>query len=60
MGNRQDELETCMQSQSFDLIGMTETWWDSSCDWNVGIKGYTLFKRDRPERPGGGGVLCVR
>lgn len=38
MGNKQDELKTCMQSQGFDLIAITETWWDSSCDWNVVIK----------------------
>lgn len=37
-GNKQDELKTCMQSQGFDLIVVTETWWDSSCDWNVGMK----------------------
>lgn len=22
-----------MQLQSYDLIGIMEAWWDSSCDW---------------------------
>lgn len=45
MGNKQDELKMCMQSQGFDLTVVTETWWDCSCDCNVGMKGYALFKR---------------
>lgn len=60
MGSKQDELQTCIQSQGFDLIVVTEMWWNSSCDWNVGIRDYTLFRRDRPGRQGGGIVLCVR
>jgi len=28
MGNKQEELEICVQSQSHDLIAITETWWD--------------------------------
>lgn len=31
MGNRQEESEVCVQLQGYDLTGITETWWDSSC-----------------------------
>lgn len=48
-GNKQDELKTCVRSQGFDLTAVTETWWDSSYDWNIGMKGYTLFRRDSPD-----------
>ncbi|GAB0209788.1 hypothetical protein GRJ2_003444500 [Grus japonensis] len=37
-----------------DLIGITETWWDSSYDWSVGMEGYRLFRKDRQGRRGGG------
>jgi len=57
MGNRQEELEICVQSQGHDPIAITETSWDSSHDWNDVIDGYALFRKDRPARQGGGVAL---
>ena len=50
MGNKQEELEMCTCLQGHDLIGITEMWWDGSYDWNVGMEGYRLFRKDRQER----------
>ena len=34
--------------QSFPkIIIITETWWDGSYDWSVGMEGYRLFRKDR-------------
>ncbi|GAB0209401.1 hypothetical protein GRJ2_003405800 [Grus japonensis] len=52
-------LETCVCLQGYDLIGITETWWDSSCDWSVGMEGYRLFRKDRQGRQGGGVALYI-
>ncbi|GAB0208991.1 hypothetical protein GRJ2_003364800 [Grus japonensis] len=60
MGNKQEELEVCVRLQGQDLIAITETWWDSSNDWNAVMDGYILFRKDRPARQGGGVVLYVR
>ena len=60
MGNKQEELEICVRSQGHDLIAITETWWDSSHDWNVVMEGYVLFRKDRLARRGGGVALYVR
>jgi len=60
MGNKQEELEICGRSQGHNLIKVTETWWDSSYDWHAVIDGYTLFRKDRPTRRGGGVALYVR
>ncbi|GAB0197130.1 hypothetical protein GRJ2_002178300 [Grus japonensis] len=59
MGNKQEELETCVCLQGYDLIGITEMWWDSSYDWSVGMEGYRLFRKDRQGRRGGGVALYV-
>ncbi|GAB0209149.1 rapamycin-insensitive companion of mTOR-like [Grus japonensis] len=59
-GNKQEELEICVQSQSHELVAITETWWDSSHDWNAVMDGYVLFRKDRPARRGGGVALYVR
>ena len=45
--------------QGYDLIGITETWWDGSYDWSVGMEGYSLFRKDRQGRQGGGIALYV-
>ncbi|PKU42357.1 rna-directed dna polymerase from mobile element jockey- hypothetical protein [Limosa lapponica baueri] len=44
MGNKQEELEICVQSQGHNLIA--ETWWDSSHDWNAVMDGYILFRKE--------------
>ena len=32
MRNKLDELEVLAQSHSYDTTGISETWWDESCD----------------------------
>ncbi|GAB0186348.1 mitochondrial enolase superfamily member 1 [Grus japonensis] len=59
MGNKQEDLETCVCLQGYDLIGITEMWWDSSYDCSVGMEGYRLFRKDRQGRRGGGVALYI-
>ena len=53
MGNKQEELETVVQLGKYDLIAITEIWWDKSDNWNTLIEDYRLFRRDRQGRRGG-------
>jgi len=59
MGNNQEELEKCACLQGYDLIGITETWWDGFYDCKVGMEGYRLFRKDRQERQGRSVALYV-
>lgn len=59
MGNKQGELELCMQLQGYDLVAITETSWDNSHDWNVFMDGFVLFRMDRPGRQGSWTVLYM-
>ena len=45
--NKQEELEVCVQLQSSELIGIMQTWWDSSHDWSAVVDGYRLLRKDR-------------
>jgi len=36
--------------QGYDLTGITETWWDGSYDWSVGMEESRLFKKDSQGR----------
>ncbi|KAK4810498.1 LOW QUALITY PROTEIN: hypothetical protein QYF61_004278 [Mycteria americana] len=60
MGNKQEELEAIVQQDSYDLVAITEMWWDDSHDWSAAMDGYKLFRRDRQGRRGGGVALYVR
>ena len=55
MRNKLDELEVLAQSHSYDIIGISKTWWDESYGWCAAIDGSRLFRRDRQGRRGGGG-----
>ncbi|PKU47117.1 rna-directed dna polymerase from mobile element jockey- hypothetical protein [Limosa lapponica baueri] len=48
MGNKQEEQEICVQSQGHDIIAIAEMWWNSSYDWNAGMDGCVLFRKDIP------------
>jgi len=37
--DKQAELEVLIQDQNYDLIGITESWWDNLRDWNNNMKG---------------------
>jgi len=47
MGNKQEELQATMQQDSYDLVAITETWWDDSHDYSAAMDGYNLFRRDK-------------
>ena len=60
MGNKQEELEAIVQQASYDLVAITETWWDHSHDWSAAMDGYKLFRKDRQGRRGGGVAPYVK
>jgi len=60
MGNEEEELEATMLLESYDLIALTETWWDESHDWRVALDVYRLFTRDGQGKKGGGVALYIK
>ncbi|CAN0341571.1 unnamed protein product [Bubo scandiacus] len=37
MGNKQEELEAMMKQENYDVVAITETWWDVIHDWRGGV-----------------------
>ncbi|KAK4810944.1 hypothetical protein QYF61_013352 [Mycteria americana] len=60
MGNKQEELEAVVHQENYDMVAITETWWDDSHNWSAAMNGYKLFRRDRRGRRGGGVALYIR
>ena len=54
------EKRTEEECRGYDLVAITETWWDHSHDWSAAMDGYKLFRKDRHGRRGGGVALCVK
>ena len=57
MGNKQEELEAIVQQGKYDIIAITETWWEDTHNWSAVTDGYQLFRRARQGRRGGGVAL---
>ena len=60
IGNKQEEVEAIVWQANYDLIAITETWWDHSHDWSAVMDSYKLFRRDRQGRKGGGVALYIK
>ena len=60
IGNKQEKLEAPVLLESYDLIALTETWWDESHGWSVAIDGYRLFRRGTWGKRGGGIALYIK
>ena len=58
MGNKQEEMEAIVWLENYDIVAITETWWDDSHNWSVMMDGYWCFKRDRQGSKGSGVALC--
>ena len=58
MDNKQEELEAIVRQAGYDLVAITETWWDQSHDWSSEMSGYRLFRRDRHHGRGWKGRWC--
>ena len=39
MGNKQEELEAIVQQENYDIVAITETWWDDSHNWSAAMDG---------------------
>ena len=54
------ELEATALTSNYDVIGVTETWLSESDGDEYNISGYTLYRKDRQDRRGGGVALYIR
>jgi len=45
--------------KKYDIVAITEMWWDILHNWSAAMDGYKLFRRDRQGRRGSGAALYV-
>ncbi|GAB0183515.1 hypothetical protein GRJ2_000816800 [Grus japonensis] len=56
----QEELEAIVQWENYDIVAITETWWDQLHNRSAAMDDYKLVRRDRQGRKGRGGTVYVR
>jgi hypothetical protein len=55
-----DEISWIVQNSGVDVVCISETWLnDSVLDSDIGIEGYTLFRKDRLSKKGGGVAIYI-
>ena len=57
MRNKQEGLKALAQFQGCHIVGISETWWEESCDWDAVMDSYRVFGRYRQVRQRGS-VAC--
>lgn len=60
LGNQQEEVEASVVLENYDLVAITETWWDKSHDWSATMDDYGLFRMDRAGKRGTQVALCIK
>ena len=56
-----DELKLLTSEENFDIMFLTETWLtDDISDGELSIPGYSIFRRDRFNRKGGGIAIYIK
>lgn len=60
MNNKQEEGEAMLQQENWDIVAITETWWDKSQNWSVTMESYKFFETERQGVRGSGIALYVR
>ena len=58
--NKTLDLQALLLEDYFPVIAITETWLDSSfMDFELGLNDYSVHRKDREDRRGGGALLAV-
>ena len=56
LNNKMEELEDKVDGEEYDIVAVSETWFKEESNWRTGLEGYKVYRCDRKERRGGGGV----
>ena len=52
LNNKMEELEAKVDSEEYDIVAVSETWFKEESSWRTGIEGYKVYRCDRKERIG--------
>lgn len=58
LSTKQDELEVTVQQAKYDLVAITETFWDHFPNWSAATDMYKHIRRGRQRSRGSGVALC--
>ena len=53
LNNMMEELEDKVDSEEYDIVAVSETWFKEKSNWRTGLEGSNVYRCDRKERRGG-------
>ena len=60
LNNNMEELEAKGDSEEYDIVTVSETWFKEESNCTTGLEGYKVYRCDRKERIGGGVAIWVK
>ena len=46
LGNMMEELEVKVDSEEYDIVAVSETWFKEENNWRTGLEGYKVYRCD--------------
>ena len=60
LNNKLEEFEAKVDSEEYDIVAVSETWFKEESNWRIGLESYKVYRCDRKERIGGGRAIWVK
>ena len=58
--NKMEELEAKVDKEEYNIVAVSETWFKEESNWRTRLESYKVYRCDRKEGIGGGGVIWVK
>ena len=60
LNKKMEELEAKVDSEEYDIVEVSETWFKEESNWRTGLEGSKVYRCDWKERRGGGIAIWVK
>ena len=60
LNNKMEELEAKVDSEEYNIVAVSETWFKEESNWRTGLEGYKVYRCDMKERIRGGVAIWVK
>ena len=61
LNNKMEELDAKVDSEEYDGVAVSETWFKEESNWRTGLEGYKVYRCDRRRSSNlGKGQHCIK
>ena len=61
LNNKMEEVESKIDSEEYNIVAVSETWFKEESSWRTGLEGYKVYRCDRRRSSNlGKGQHCIK